>query len=184
MLSLWHFPERKRAKKAKARLGREDGTDPIVTVDTVELGNYNRYRLRFKDKEISSIEMGRQETNRFVSPDNQNKLPKLYVIRSRAKAIYIGQTTQAMRTRIRYGLRAKGKTGYYGYKWKDLAEVEVLVWCFPDKSVQYVEAVEGELVFLVRKHTGRWPEYQMEIHFHNASENEIEVAEAIFKESY
>ena len=149
----------------------------------MELRNYNRYRLRFKDKEILSIEMDGQEINRFVGPDNQSKLPKLYIIKSGPEAIYIGQTTQGMRTRIRYGLKAEGKTGYYGYKWKDLAEVEVLIWCFPNKSVEYVEAIEGELVFLFRKHTGRWPRYQMEIHFHNASENEIEVAEAILKES-
>jgi len=149
----------------------------------MELRNYNKYRLRFKDKEISSIEMDGQEINRFVDPDNQSKRPKLYIIKSGSEVIYIGQTTQSMRTRIRYGLKAEGETGYYGYKWKDLVEVEVLVWCFPNKSVEYVEAIEGELVFLFRKRTGRWPRYQMEIHFHNAFENEIEVAEAILKES-
>jgi hypothetical protein len=32
-----------------------------------------------------------------------------------------------------------------------------------------IEAIEGELVFLIRQRTGDWPRYQNEIHFTNSA---------------
>lgn len=127
--------------------------------------------------------MNGQKIESFIQPDNHSKLPKLYVVKSGAEVIYVGKTTQNMRTRLRQGLQAQGETGYYGYIWKDLPEVNILVRCFPNRSESYVEAIEGELVFLLRKRKGKWPERQMEIHFHNASKDEIKVAEAIYAEA-
>jgi len=147
----------------------------------METKAYHRYQLGLENRKISSIEIDGKKTNRFMQPDAQNKLPKLYVIKSGSEVIYIGQTTQGMQTRIRQGLKAKGDKGYWGYKWRGLRRVEVLVWCFPGKSAEYVEAIEGELVFLFRKHKGRWPKYQMEIHFHNRVEDAVQVAQSIFE---
>lgn len=147
----------------------------------METDVYYRYQLGLEDREISSITLDGEKTDRFMGPDNQDKLPKLYVIRSGSEVVYVGQTTQGMRTRIRQGLKAKGYKGYWGYKWGDLRKVEVLVWCFPGKSAEYIEAIEGELVFLFRKQKGQWPKYQMEIHFHNRVEDERQVAQSIFE---
>jgi hypothetical protein len=146
------------------------------------MSNYHRYNVKLKERNIVSIERSKGKAHYFVEPDNHSQLPKLYIVKSGSEVIYIGQTTQNMRTRLRYGLKASGETGYYGYVWKDLPEVEILIWCFPDKTKDYVEAIEGELVYLFRKHTGKWPKYQMEIHFHNAGMDEIKVAEVIFEE--
>lgn len=148
----------------------------------MDVKNYRRYRIILKNRQIVSIEINGNQVRSFIQPDNHSKLPKLYIVKSGSEVIYIGQTTQDMRARLRQGLTAQGKTGYYGYMWKDLPRVDILIWCFPNREREYVEAIEGELVFLFRKYKGRWPERQMEIHFHNAEENEIKVAEAICQE--
>ena len=80
------------------------------------------------------------------------------------------------------GFGAKGEHGYYGYKWKDLQEVELLVWNFPGSTQDYVESIEAELVYIIREKTGNWPKYQMEIHFHGATEEERKVAKSILSE--
>lgn len=146
--------------------------------------NYHRYRLKLAAREITSIEFNGQKVKSFKQPDNLGKLPKLYIVKTKSEAIYIGQTTQNIRTRLRQGLKAWGKSGYYGYMWKDLHEVDILIWCFPGKNDKYVEAIEGEVVYLFRSRTGKWPKYQMEIHFHNATKGQIRIAETIFEECY
>jgi len=76
------------------------------------------------------------------------------------------------------GYRAKGEQGYHGYKWiGKISRAELLVWCFTKGHRPHVEAIEGELVYLVRNRTGNWPKYQLEIHFHpDASDKEKQIA--------
>lgn len=163
-------------------------TEPGEIVATNEarmkVKNCQKYRITLKNRKIASVEMGGQKVRSFTKPDTENKLPKLYVVKSRSEVIYVGVTSQSIRRRLKYGLEAQGKGGYYGYRWKDLSEVEVLIWCFPEENLKHIEAVEAELVYLFRRRRGKWPEYQTEIHFHNSSEDEIKAAEATFKESY
>ena len=144
--------------------------------------NYHKYRVNLTNRQIASVVMNGKTIRGFLHPDNQSQLPKLYVVKSGSEITYIGKTTQNKRTRLRYGLKAQGETGYYGYMWKDLTEVEILIWCFPNKSEAYLETIEGELVYLFRKNTGKWPKYQMEIHFHNAVTDELEIAQSIYEE--
>jgi hypothetical protein len=150
----------------------------------MEVKNYQRYRIILKDKKIESIEMNGKKVKGFLQPVTKKKIPKLYVVKSKSEVIYVGVTSQSIRNRLRYGLTAQGEGGYYGYLWKDLSEFEILIWSFPEeKSLDRIEAVEAELVFLFRQHKGKWPKYlRMEIHFHDASEDERKTAEAIFKE--
>ena len=150
----------------------------------MDVKNYHRYRLQLANRKIVSIEHNGQKVKSFTQPDNHSKLPKLYILKLKSEVIYIGQTTQNVRTRLWQGLNASGKTGYHGYMWKDLHEVDILIWCFPGKNDKYVEAIEGEVVYLHRSRTGKWPKYQMEIHFHNATKGQIRIAETIFEECY
>ena len=152
-----------------------------MTVTSVE--NYHRYDIRLHNKAIESIYRNGHEIKSFVRPDNRSDLQKLYVVKSNSEIIYIGQTNRNVRDRLRYGLKAEGKGGYYGYMWSNLPKVCILIWCFDGKTKEYVETVEGEVVFLVRMRTGKWPSYQMEIHFHNAKTDEVEVAKAILREA-
>jgi len=140
-----------------------------------------RYHLRMKNGEIDSIELEGKMVNTFKKPVTDTGVPKLYVVKYQSKVIYVGLTSQGIRTRLRYGLKAKGKHGYHGYQWKNLSEVDLLVWCFPEEPFERIESIEAELVYLVRNHTGQWPEYQTEIHFHKVSEEEKKVAKSIYQ---
>jgi hypothetical protein len=111
----------------------------------------------------------------FRSPVT-SRLPKLYVVSTKFSKvpIYVGITSQSMRTRLRLGWTATGATGYYGYHWRHKYErVTLDVWCHedPDKlnPRQDVETVEAEVVFLIRQN-GQWPSDQTEIHFHPSEE--------------
>lgn len=146
----------------------------------IQVGRPNRYRITIDDGMAHCIEANGERAKRYVPPDMVDGLPKLYVVTQADEIYYVGITKQAIRKRLSTGFSAKGEHGYHGYKWKDLHEAELLVWSFPSIQGEDVEAIEGELVFLIREKTGKWPRYQMEIHFHHgASERELQAAKSI-----
>lgn len=146
----------------------------------IQVGKANRYRIRIDEGKPHCVEANGERTNEFAWPDMADALPKLYVVKQANEICYVGVTTMDIRKRLSAGFSAKGEHGYYGYKWKDLHEAELLVWSFPTSQREDMEAVEGELVYLIRHKTGKWPRYQMEIHFHHgASEPELQVARSI-----
>ncbi|MBN1582436.1 MAG: hypothetical protein JXA89_17140 [Anaerolineae bacterium] len=61
-------------------------------------------------------------TRHFVDPVTHRNA-KLYVIAKDKEPLYIGQTVQAMSTRLRQGFRADGASGYHGYPWKSHADM-------------------------------------------------------------
>ncbi len=151
-------------------------------MDKKQLQEYQKYHITLQNRKITGIDLNGNRVNPFLQPVTRDKLPKLYVIKSKEKVLYVGIASQSIRNRLRYGLEAQGKSGYHGYKWKHLKEVDILIWCFPqEKELRRIEAIEAELVYLVRRHTGLWPIYQTEIHFQNTSDEQIETAESIFK---
>lgn len=148
----------------------------------MEVGKHNAYTLKIVDSSFQCTAADGEQGRGFLPSDVLGKLPKLYVVKHGGEVCYVGITKQDIRTRLRYGLNAKGENGYWGYKWRGLDEVELLIWTFPESEIGNVEAIEGELVFLIRQNTGRWPLYQMEIHFHPAAtESEKVVAQAIYE---
>jgi hypothetical protein len=97
--------------------------------------------------------------------------PKIYVVTESRDIHYVGVTNRPMASRLNLGLKAKGKGGYHGYKWKGITlPLRLTVWSFPENSgtavLRELETVEAEFAFLVRKDTGRWPLSQTEIHFY------------------
>jgi hypothetical protein len=143
--------------------------------------NPNRYRIEISDSHFRCVGSDGAQDAGFSRPVILDKLPKLYVVRQDKDILYIGITSQDIRKRLRYGFTASGENGYHGYKWKHLPAVELLIWSFPDGNMDCLEAIEGELVYLIRNETGKWPKYQMEIHFHQASESEMQIANSIFR---
>ena len=119
----------------------------------------------------------------------RSRQPKIYLVRSEDSFLYVGYASQSIKTRLGQGFRANGERGYHGYKWKNLEEVELIVFVFPildsiskSESRKYFEAIEAELVYKIRTHTGGWPIYQSEIHFNNTSRSEVlEIAEEMFE---
>ena len=155
----------------------------------VNLKEYHHYRLILSNRKIVSLEHKAKnnlfsETKTFLKPVTSKRLRKIYIVKNRSKIIYIGIASQSIANRLRYGFSAKGKGGYYGYRWKDLADkIDLLIWCFPGQSMQYVESIEAEIVFALRRDTGKWPAFQTEIHFHNVTDEEKELAASIYSEA-
>lgn len=139
------------------------------------------YTLFLSGKELKRVIAKKECDGRpsnFKRPVTLNKTPKIYILKSEAKIVYVGYASQAIGTRLGQGIKAKGLNGYHGYKWKQLDQVELLVYVFDqelkgskhqdDKPYSLLaEAVEAELVFKVREETGSWPKFQNEIHFNN-----------------
>jgi predicted GIY-YIG superfamily endonuclease len=129
--------------------------------------NYNKYKIKITGTDFKCIEVNGESTNHFIAPDTRNNIPKLYVVKDNNNIYYVGITSQSIRARLKYGFKAHGENGYWGYKWKNsLEQAEVYVWCFDNEEIDIVEAIEGELVYFIREKTGKWPKNQMEIHFH------------------
>jgi len=149
----------------------------------MEVGQYNSYKINISGGKYQCIEVNGELGNRFIPPDVADDMPKLYVVKHHCEVYYVGITRQDIRKRLNYGFSAKGAHGYYGYKWKELDEAELMVWSFPNNPIEVVEAIEAELVYFIREKTGRWPKYQMEIHFHGASESQKKVAKLILQET-
>ena len=142
--------------------------------------NFNRYKLAVSPSHYQCTEVNGEKLNHFIAPDTNAGIPKLYIVKNGSEIFYVGITSQGISSRLRYGFKAAGEKGYYGYKWKDkITEAELLIWSFPNRTQKHVEAIEAELVYFIREKTGKWPKYQMEIHFHGTSESEKQVARSI-----
>ncbi len=141
--------------------------------------SFNKYRIKIADSKFRCIETNGEPAQQFLVPDVSDNLPKLYIVKHDKDIYYVGITRQDIRKRLRQGFSAQGEHGYHGYKWKDQDTVEILIWSFPDSTQEHVEAIEAELVYFIREKTGKWPKYQMEIHFHRASESEMQIAKSI-----
>ena len=142
--------------------------------------NFNRYKLEVSPSHYQCTEVNGEKLNHFIAPDTNAGIQKLYVVKDCKDICYVGITSQPMSSRLRTGFIDNGHYGYHGYKWKDkITEAELLIWNFPDQTSAYVEAIEAELVYYIREKTGNWPKYQMEIHFHVASDLQRQVARSI-----
>lgn len=147
----------------------------------MEANTCNKYRIKISNSKFECIEANGEWGKGFLYQDVSDK-PKLYIVKHSREIYYVGITTQDIRKRLRYGFSANGKHGYYGYKWKNQDSIDLLIWSFPGSTMEQVEAIEAELVYFIREATGKWPKYQMEIHFHGASEAERQIAESILSQ--
>jgi len=144
------------------------------------INKFNRYKIRIIDSACRCMEVNGQQTTHFVAPDTEPGIQKIYIVKDSKDICYVGTTSQPMSSRLRTGFIDNGHYGYHGYKWKDkLKRAQLLVWAFPSVSRDSIEAIEAELVYYIRKKTGNWPKYQMEIHFHKASESQKQFAKTI-----
>lgn len=108
---------------------------------------------------------------------------KIYVLTADKKVLYIGTTKSSLKSRLNSGLKANGKNGYHGYKWKNQREIRIFVWNFTELDKYQTENIEAELAFNVRNKTGKWPKFQNEIHFNNSYEEKgKKIAEKMYEQ--
>ncbi len=139
-----------------------------------------RYKLNFDANRYSAT--CPKGTNKF-SGFALRKVQKLYIVSADNKIIYVGATSQTMNNRLRYGWKAAGETGYYGYRWRhEIHEAELDIWLLETTNAEQskidIETIEAEIVYLVRQ-SGQWPRYQTEIHFHVSTDAHRELAKQI-----
>lgn len=158
-----------------------------------ELHNYKLILEGIRDDNKIMLIFKDGEQIRFSSQLTKNKVPKIYILKIKGEVVYIGYTSQSITTRLKGGLKADGKNGYHGYKWKNVTdEMELLVFVFKnvltgikeqDKElIMFIEAIEAELVYQVRSQTGNWPKFQNEIHFNNINRTKVlEITDYIYK---
>jgi len=139
-----------------------------------------RYGLKFDATRIIAVEDS--DGAGKLSGPAARRVPKLYVISQDRKPLYVGVTRQTMLTRLRQGFDANGAHGYHGYAWRHHLEQAVLdVWVQDgsDGTDKDLETIEAEVVFLIRKEYGQWPDYQTEIHFHPSESAHRESARSV-----
>jgi len=139
------------------------------------------YRLELEDGRLRPRWLGDKPVSTFLKPVTCPGIPKLYVIGHAGAIIYVGYTRQPVASRLRLGFEAQGEHGYWGYSWKALPYVDLLIWCFPSEERKTIETVEAEVVYLVRKNTGQWPSHQTEIHFHDSSSEQRSLAQNVYQ---
>ena len=120
----------------------------------------------------------------FVAPVT-TRAPKLYVVSAGTELIYVGQTVQSIRARMRLGFSADGAGGYYGYAWRHhYAAVDLRIWLLEDAPEDTelidLQTIEAELVYLLRHRRSQWPSYQTEIHFYPSKPIHCHLAEQVF----
>ena len=147
----------------------------------MSIASLNRYEIKVSKTNYKCVSVNGNTTEHFITPDTKAGTQKLYVLKNGNEIYYVGVTSLSMSSRLRIGYRAKGEHGYHGYKWiGKIPRAKLLVWCFTKSYRSRAEAIEGELVYLVRNRTGKWPKYQMEIHFHpGVSDKEKQIAETL-----
>ena len=146
----------------------------------MKLTGPTRYTLGFTSNWINRVE-GPGGSTTFVAPATQPG-PQLYAVSADGVPFYIGVTKQSIRNRLRYGFTAQGEHGYYGYEWRcHMVHATLDIWHQEDSShdLTEVEAVEAEVVFLIRKQTGQWPQYQTEIHFRPTRQTHRQAAQKV-----
>ena len=108
---------------------------------------------------------------KFAAPASTRGIAKLYTLSNGPSLVYVGIAQQPMSSRLSYGFRANGKSGYYGYKWKGHeGTLQLSVWTAQTNgsyvSLRELETIEAEVAFLCRHESGQWPAHQHEIHFY------------------
>lgn len=148
----------------------------------MKIEQLGRYKLSFDQNNFTVL--CPRGTNKF-SGLATSKLPKLYLISSEGKPIYVGITKQSVRNRLRLGWKATGANGYHGYAWRrKLLAADLDLWCHRDPPEQRpcldVETIEAEVVYLIRQ-AGQWPLFQTEIHFHASNDEHRQWASTIIE---
>lgn len=155
---------------------------------------FETYQLQIVDNEDTTCNIRLlPTTGKALSKERR----KLYIISNGDEILYVGEANTSIKTRFQRSCNSYNfykrnndiaRNGYKGYKWFDkeknpIRNLTVLAVIFNETSDEkraFVEAVEGELVFLIRKKTGKWPLFQNEIHFSNC-DGALEVAEGVLE---
>ena len=152
---------------------------------------FEQYTITIKGKEGSYSIVFEPYDHAGKALDEKGR--KIYIISSGKEVFYVGEANTSIRTRLKRGCSAsnhyhntkESRSGYRGYKWLATDSILTLnVVIFHDANVKrnIVEAIEAEIVYLIRHHLKQWPTFQNEIHFSNV-EGALEKAQFVYNKS-
>ncbi len=151
----------------------------------MKLIEHQEYFLKIQDNYSYELSQNR-DVCKFSSPSTVQGIAKLYTVTQGKTLIYVGITKQAMSSRLNYGLKAKGKSGYYGYKWKNIrSNLKLNIWAGKSQNdfipFNDMEIIEAEVAYLCRHLSSQWPKHQNEIHFHQSKLSHQRLALEIYE---
>ena len=150
----------------------------------MKLDTYQEYKISIHKDHSYSLENEKGKCT-FSNPSTIRGVAKLYTVTRNKELLYVGIAKQPMSSRVNGGLKAKGKNGYHGYKWKTIRdELQLRVWFVKENgkfiSLSDMEAIEAEVAYACRNQSGQWPSFQNEIHFQQTKEKHRKVANQIY----
>ncbi|UMB52956.1 hypothetical protein MKD41_11495 [Lutibacter sp. A64] len=163
--------------------------------------NIEKFSLSYKPTKSGEVSFHLKAINSKKNEALKYPNRLLYIVLNDNTFLYVGEAKAALKTRFqrsfgsyRHFIRVgKARGGYKGYKWIELLDPkkntpkELKVWAvlFPASYNSYrdrIEAIEGELVWEIRKRTKHWPTFQNEIHFNNDYKDANRIANKILNE--
>lgn len=118
-------------------------------------------------------------TDEGISSGLESEQPKIFVIKSGVKFSYVGYAYESMYPRLTKGLaaslaKAYMKDGEFETKELDLYVFEFIPFADLSKTEtrNYYQAIQSELIFLIKAQTGFWPILQKQISISNVNQEE------------
>ena len=175
----------------------------------MRLSKPHTYQITWRREETPKVVKSDNDKLHFSNPVTLESTPKLYVISDRGKPIYVGKTTGPIAARLSEGFKPAGHNGYKGYLWRHyLKKATINIWILTldgrdtaeleedpimklaikgdnkkrtKKRIEeiIIETLEAEIVLLIQRKWGQWPEYQSEIHFHQSQDTHRDAARKI-----
>lgn len=158
--------------------------------------HFEHYQLTLFDRPNETVSV---HLNEKGGKALQKERRKLYIVYHQKQIFYVGEANSSILIRFQRNctsfnhLKTKGhaRNGYSGYKWlckekNPQRNLQIFTIVFDEKldeNRNFVEAVEGELVFLIRESQNYWPRFQHEIHFRNEP-GALETAREIVSELF
>lgn len=149
----------------------------------VEFNEKYRIELTLENNDI----IGLYDLNNRVELKNyhdrllENSLGKIYVLYKDEKFEYVGSTIISLNSEIKRILNLDNEinTGKKLYN-----KICLSVFCAETTDIPELESIAAELIFLIKKTTGQWPDYQNKMHFNNNFPNALYAAQLLFQEIY
>jgi hypothetical protein len=144
--------------------------DYMIEKYTITVRNDNGYSILFEPHDSKGEAFGNKR--------------KIYIISSGKEVLYVGEAKTSIKARLERGCydfnhseeTGESRNGYRGYKWLDTDSaltLNVAIFHNANMGKEDVEAIEAEIVYLIRKHKDLWPNGQNEIHFNNTESKTV-----------
>jgi len=131
---------------------------------------FKRFKITINDNDNCSVSFSPLEDDgEAFNPGRR----KIYIVSYGKKILYVGETKRSIKARLRNSKK-------YGHKFFDkninrhrklILSVAVFENNYDDNK-EFIEAIEAEIVYLVRTKLNCWPTFQNEIHFNNVNAND------------